>query len=249
MERKNSVAKKWKTQGRVGDAWSAAHPSNKSSSPNLVEWSVAKRLWRQSSEVVGEKNIYQRRQRLPSLFAKKHEPIAKPRIFPTCRLSSALLQDWSMTQNHKLLYRWIEGGREGGRKMGRWLIGWVRARLCFLKRTWHSGAVQRPFDDKAPYSDHSMVIGEIGLEHECLLLIDGTIRADSSDYRLGQLQLVNHGCAGTHGCNTVCEWVSYGELGMYVLTSSREIRKAKTLPSNIISSAPPRKQAYWLMER
>ena len=44
--------------------------------------------------------------------------------------------------------------------------------------------------DKAPYSDHAMVIGEIGLEHECRLLIDGTLRADISDYRLGQLQLV-----------------------------------------------------------
>ena len=63
--------------------------------------------------------------------------------------------------------------------------------------------------DKVPYSDHAMVIGEIGLEHECRLLIDSTLRADSSDYRLGQLQLVNHGCAGTLGCNTVSEWVSY----------------------------------------
>ena len=98
--------------------------------------------------------------------------------------------------------------------------------------------------DKAPYSDHAMVIGEIGLEHECLLLIDGTLRADSSDYRLGQLQLVNHGCAGTHGCNTVCEWVSYGELGMYVLTSSREIAEGEDIAFQYHPKRPPRESTH-----
>lgn len=93
--------------------------------------------------------------------------------------------------------------------------------------------------DRAPYSDHTMQVGEIGLEHECCLVLDGTPPGDSRGCGPGQLQLVNHSCASSAGCNTVCEWVNYGEIGMYVLTSSREIAEDEQVTFQYHPKRPP----------